>query len=69
MNLATFWKNPRKKYRFILKSGADFVIEARKINIRYKSDTGVVTQWEVEGVKGPLPEYCCPTEIVAIIRL
>lgn len=57
------------KYRFILKSGASFVVKCSDLKISYNKTTMALTQYSAENGSGEIPFHCSPTEIAAIIQL
>lgn len=59
----------RKKYRFILKSGAEFYVRVAEIKIKYKSDTMELTNYNLIDAKGEVPFHVSPTEIAAILLI
>ncbi len=59
----------RRKFRVILKSGAEFRIKADSVKIKWNSETGQLTFYEFVKPAGEVPFHCSPMEIAAIIQL
>ena len=68
LNLSTFWKQ-KKRYRFILKGGASFIIRAEDLNITYKTADLTITAYKFTGIEGSFPLHIVVGEIAAIVRL